>query len=161
MLFVPKLHLRQPVLSYNACGSFTKHPERFQNFRETGNLKHIYIYLYIYTNKLGKACFTHDATYSYSENLAKRTISEKILRERAYEITINPEYDGYRRGLASMVCKFFDKKTRSATKASITEELAQELHMPVIKKFQRRNIYARFKDNIWAADLANILAKSF
>ena len=84
MLFVPKLHLRQPVLSYNACGSFTKHPERIQNFRETGNLKHIYIYLYIYTNKLGKACFTHDATYSYSENLAKRTISEKILRERVF-----------------------------------------------------------------------------
>ena len=76
MLFVPKLHLRQPVLSYNACGSFTKHPERIQNFRETGNLKHIYIY----TNKLGKAYFTHDATYSYSENLAKRTISEKILK---------------------------------------------------------------------------------
>ena len=48
MLFVPKLHLRQPVLSYNACGSFTKHPERIQNFRETGNLKHIYIYIYIY-----------------------------------------------------------------------------------------------------------------
>ena len=49
-----------------------------------------------------------------------------------------------------MVYKFFDKKTRSGV--SVIEQLAEELHKPVIKKFKRRKVYARFKDNIWSAD---------
>ena len=56
---------------------------------------------------------------------------------------------GYQRGLASMVYKFFEKKTGS--EASINEELAQELHKPIINKFKRRKAYERF-NNIWAAD---------
>ena len=39
---------------------------------------------------------------------------------------------------------------------SVSEQLAEELHKPVIKKFKRRKVYARFKDNIWAADLAEM-----
>ena len=70
---------------------------------------------------------------------------------RAYELR-NLKYNGYQRGLASMVYKFFDKKTGSW--ASVNEEWAQELHKPVIKKLKRRKAYAKFKDNIWAADLA-------
>ena len=53
-----------------------------------------------------------------------------------------------------MVHKFFDKETASG--ASVNEELAQELHKPVIKKFKRRKVYTRFKDNIWAADLVDM-----
>ena len=53
-----------------------------------------------------------------------------------------------------MVYQFFDKKTRS--RISVNEQLAEELHKPVIKKFKRRNVYAIFKDNIWAADLAEM-----
>ena len=64
--------------------------------------------------------------------LTKRTISDKVLKDRAYEIVINPKYDGYERGLASMVYKVFDKKIGSGV--SVNEELAQELHKPLIQK---------------------------
>ena len=96
----------------------------------------------------------HDAAYSDSKDLAKRTISDKILKDRAHEIAKIHNYDGYQRTLASMVYKFFDKKTGSGI--SVNEQLAKELHRPPIKKFKRRKVYARFKDNIWAADLAEM-----
>ena len=101
---MPELHLKQPGFTYSACGPFTKHRERIQKFRETGNLKHLY------RNELDKACFAHDAAYSESKDLAKRTISDKILKDGAYEIVRNCNFDGYQRELASMVYKIFDKK---------------------------------------------------
>ena len=72
--FMSKLHLRQPEFVYSTCGPF-KHRERIKKFRETGNLKHLY------RNELVKACITHDAAYCYSKDLAKRTVSDKILKE--------------------------------------------------------------------------------
>ena len=78
--FMPELHLKQPGFTYRADGLFTKPCERIQKFREIVNLKHIY------RNELDKACFAHDAAYSDIKDLAKRTISEKILRDTAYEI---------------------------------------------------------------------------
>ena len=99
-----ELHLKQPGL-YSACGPFSKHLERIQKFRETGNLKHLY------KNELDKACFGHDATYSDSKHLAKRTISDKVMKDRDSEIARNRSYDGCQRALASMVYMFFDKKT--------------------------------------------------
>ena len=122
-------------------------------FRETGNLK------YLYRDELDKSCFAHDAAYSDSKDLAKRTISDKILKDRAQEIARNCGYDEYQRALASMVYKFFDKKTGS--RVSENEQLAEELHKPVTKKFKRRKVYARFKDNIWAADLAEMESLSW
>ena len=74
---MPELHLKQPGFNYNACGSFTKHRERIQKFRKKGNLKHLY------RNELDKTCYVHDAAYADSKDLAKRTISNKILRDRA------------------------------------------------------------------------------
>ena len=62
---------------------------------------------------MDKACFAHDAAYSDSKVLGKRTISDKILKDGAYEIARNCGYDRYQRALASMVYKFFDKKTGS------------------------------------------------
>ena len=56
------------------------------------------------------ACFVHDAAYSESKDLARITISDKFLKNRAYEIARNPKYDGYQRGLPSMVYNFLDKK---------------------------------------------------
>ena len=70
--FMPELHLKQPRFTCSACGTFTKHRERIQKFRETSNLKHLY------RNELDKTCFAHDAAYSDSKDLAKRTISDKI-----------------------------------------------------------------------------------
>ena len=66
--FMPELHLEQPGFTYSACRPFTKHHEGNQKFRETGNLKHLY------RNELDKACFTHNAAYSESKDLAKRTV---------------------------------------------------------------------------------------
>ena len=89
-----------------------------------------------------------------------------------YNIAGNPEYDGYQRGLASMVYKFFDKKSMGSrvkklkytTKPSSLERsssiLADELHKPVIKKFNKRKVYSQFKDNIWGVDLADMQSLS-
>ena len=109
--FMPELHLKQPGFTNSACRPFTSHRERIQNFRETGNLKHLY------RKELEKPCFAHDA-YSDSKESAKRTISDKILKDRAYEITRNRKYDGYQRVLARMVYKFFGKKTASGVSAN-------------------------------------------
>ena len=125
---MPELHLKQPQLTYSACGPFTKHRERIQKFREPGNLKNLY------RNELDKACFAHDAAYSDSKDLAKRTISDKILKDRAHQIARNHGYDGYQRALTSMAYKFFAKETGSG--ANLNEQLAKELHKPVIKKFK-------------------------
>ena len=124
--FMSELHLKQPGFTYSACGPFTKHRERIQKFRETGNLKHLY------RNELGKNCFAHDAAYSASKDLGKWTISDTILKDKAYEVDRNRAYDAYQRALASMVYKFFHKKTGSGI--SLNEQPAEELHKPVIKK---------------------------
>ena len=118
--FMPRLHLKQPGFTYSACGPFSKHRERIQKFRKTGNLEHLY------RNEVDKTCFAHDAAYSDSKDLAERTISDKILKDRPYEIAGNRGYDGYQRTLVSIVYKFFDKKTRSWISAN--EQLSEELH---------------------------------
>ena len=103
--FKSEMHLTQPQFTYSACGSFTKHKQKIQKFKEPGDTN------YIYKNELDKACFTHGAAYSDSKDLTKRTAADIILRNRAFNIAKNPKYDGYQRGLASMVYKFFDKKS--------------------------------------------------
>ena len=77
------------------------------------------------------------------------------MRDKAFEIASNPKYDGYQRGLASMVYKFFDKKSKGSIKFS-NQQLADELHKPIIRKFKRRKIYSSLKDNIWGVDLAGV-----
>ena len=89
------------------------------------------------------------------KDLINRTKSDKFLRDKAYDIASNPEYDGYQRGLASMVYKFFDKKSMGSGIAS-SSILADELHKPIIKKFNKRKVYSQFKDNIWGVDLADM-----
>ena len=74
-------------------------------FKKTGDTN------YIYKNELDKACFAHDAAYSDSKDLTKRTVADKILKDRAFNIAKDTKYDGSERGLASMVYKFFDKKS--------------------------------------------------
>ena len=126
--FMPEIHLKQPQFTYSACGPFTKNKERIQKFNETGDLR------YIYRNELDKACFQHDMAYG---DLAKRIAAYKFLRDKAFNISKDPKYDGYQRGLASMVYKFFDKKTSGGGIKSMpqNEQLAEELHKPIIRKF--------------------------
>ena len=99
------------------------------------------------------------------------TVADKTLRNKAFNIAKDPKYDGYQRGLASMVYKFFDKKSASLmdksrkgsgvtalTNKSLSQnqQLAEEVHKPIIKKSKKRKIHAAFKDNIWGADLADM-----
>ena len=96
--FMPEMHLKQPDFTYSACGPFTKNKG---NFMQTGNTD------FIYKNELDKACFQHDMAYGKSKDLVKRTQSHKVLKDKAFKITSNPEYDGCQRGLASTVYKFW------------------------------------------------------
>ena len=170
--FMPAMHLRQPGFIYCACGPFTKHRERINKFMNTGDTR------FIYKNDLDKACFQHVSAYSDSKDLVKRAQSDKILRDNAFNIAKNPKYDGYQRGLASMVYKFFDKKSfspkdKSSRGSGINKEnkgnslqnsenvlqnsqLANKLHKPIIRKFKKRKVYSSFKDNIWGVDLADM-----
>ena len=146
---MPEMHLRQPQFVYSACRLLTRHKERIKEFKRTGDTR------YIYRNDLVKACFHHDSAYADNKDLINRTEADKVLIDKAYNIASNPEYDGYQRGLASMVYKFFDKKsTGSGFKSSLI--LANELHKPIIKKFDKRKVYSQFKDNIWGVDLADM-----
>ena len=77
--------------------------------------------------------------YGKSKDLAKRTQSKKVLGDKAFRIASDPKYDGYQRGLASMVCKFFDKKSsRSGITNETNYQLADELHKPIIRKFKKK-----------------------
>ena len=147
---MPEIHLRQPQITYSACGPFTKHEQRIQKFKKTGGTN------YIYMKELDKGCFTHDAAYSDSKDLTKRTVVDKILKNKAFYIAKDPKYDGYQRGLASMVYKFFDSKSSGAKLIPQNEQLANELHKPIIQKFEKRRVYSTFKDNIWGVDLADM-----
>ena len=133
---MPEMHLNQPGFTYSACGLFTKNKEKIENFMQTGNTD------FIYRNELDKACFQHDMAYGKTKDLVKRTQSDKVLKDKAFKIASNPKYDGYQRGLASMVYKFFDKKSSLLEKSKgsgiINEpnyQFANELHKPPIRKF--------------------------
>ena len=153
---MPEMHLRQPQFVYSACGPFTRHKERIKKFKQTGDTR------YSYRNELDKACLRHDSAYADNKDLINRTKSDKVLRDKSYNIASNPEYGGYQRGLASMVYKFFDKKSMGSgtAKSSSLErsslKLADELHKPVIRKFDKRKVYSQFKDHIWGVDLADM-----
>ena len=110
-------------------------------------------------NELDKACFQHDIAHGDFKDLKRRTQSDQVLKDKAFKIERNPNYDGYQRGLISMVYKSFDKKSKgSGIKNEIKEnqQLANELHKPSIKKFKKRKVYSSFKDNIWGFDLADM-----
>ena len=119
--------------------------------------------------------------YGDFDGLARRTASSS---DKTFNVAKKPKYDGYQWSLASMVYKFFDKKPTSLADKSVsgnnvttlssksvfnnkikqnwcpldlaTQELAEELHKPVIRKFLKRTVYSTFKDNIWSADIADM-----
>ena len=122
---------------------------------------------FIYRNELDKACYQHDMAYGRPRHLAKRTQKDKILRDKAFKVASNREYDGYQRGLASMVYNFFDKKStgsgaavllanKSATKPNY--QLPNELHRQILRKFKKTKFYS--PDNIFCVDLADMQSLS-
>ena len=134
---MPEMHLKQPWFTYSACGPFTNIKERIQKFKETGDTS------YIYKNELDKVCFQHDIAYRDFKDLARRTPSDKVLKDKAFNIAKNPKYDGYERGLASMVYNFFDKKSKGGgvanNKIKQNLQLAKELHKPIIRNLKKKN----------------------
>ena len=118
-----------------------KNKKRIQKFKEMGDTN------YIYKNELDKAYFQHDMAYGDFKDLARRPAYDKVLRDKAFNIAKNPKYNGYQRGLASMVYKFFDKKSEGSSvniEVKHTEQLAKQL-----------TVHSGFKENIWGADLAD------
>ena len=104
--FMPEMHLKQPKFTYSACGPFTKNKERIQKFKEIGDSR------YIYRNELDKACFQYDMVYRDFKDLAKRTVADKVFRDKVFNIGKDPKYDGYLGGVATIFCKFFLIKNR-------------------------------------------------
>ena len=151
--FMPKMHLRQPGFTYSACGPFTKNKQRIKKFIQTGDTN------YICKNELDKACFQLHMAYAKYKDLEKRTQSHKVLKDGAFAIANNPKYDEYQRGLALIAYKFFDKKSKGSGIENEIEQnlqLANEIHKPIIRKFEKRKVYSSFKNNIWGVDLADM-----
>ena len=138
---MPEMHLKQPRFTYSACGPFTNTD-------------------FTYKNELDKACFHRDMAYGKSKDLIKRTQSDKVLKDKAFKIASNPNCDGYQRGLASMIYKFFDKKSKGRGINEPNYQLPNELYKPVIRQFKKRKVYSSFKDNIWGVDLADMQSLS-
>ena len=149
--FMPDMHLKQSGFTNSACGPFTKNKERIEKLMQWGNTD------FIYRNELDKACFQDDRAYGKSKDLARRTESDKVLRDNAFEIASDPKYDGYQRRLTSMIYNIFDKKSSgSGTATEPNYKLANELHRQIIKKCKKRKVYSYFWDNIWDVDLADM-----
>ena len=92
--------------------------------------------------------------YGDFKDLPKKAVSDKVLRDKPFNIPKNPKCDGYQRGLLSRFCKFFDNKSSGiGVKIEImsNQQLADELHKPIIRKFENRKLCSSFKDNIWCA----------
>ena len=132
--FMSEIHLKQPGFTYSACGPFSKNKEMIEKFMHTGNTD------FILKNDFDKGCFQHDMAYGKFNDLNKRAQLDKVLRDQASEIASNLKYDGYQRGLESMVYKFFDKVTVSGIKNKLKEhqQLVNELHEPIIRTFLKK-----------------------
>ena len=153
---MPETHLKQPRFTYSACGPFTKNKERIQKFKETEDTK------YICKNELDRACFQHDMANWDFKDLRRKTTSDKVLRDKAFNNVKNSKYDGYQRGLASMVYKFFAKTSAGSGVTTFANKkikqnlrLAEELRKP-IRSCKKGTVYSGFKDKIWDADLAHM-----
>ena len=132
--FMPEINVKQLGFSYSACRAFTINKERIQKFKEAEDTN------YIFKKELDKACFQHDMVYGDFKDLARRTVSDKILRDKVFNIAKSPKYDGYQRGLASMVYKFFGKNSAGSgvnmpANNECPLDLPEELHKPIIRKF--------------------------
>ena len=140
-----EMHLRQSGFTYSACEPSTRNKKKIQKFMQTGDTNDIY------KNELDKASFPHDMASGKYKELQKRAQSNKVLKDKAFEIANNPRYDGYQKGLVSMTYKFFDKKSKGIgikNEIKENEQLATELHKSIIRKFKKRKV--------WGVDLTDM-----
>ena len=99
------------------------------------------------------------------DNKYKDAVNRKqsgiVLKNKSLKIAVDSKVNGYQRGLAAIVYKFFNERTKRSgieNKGNLQTnlQLAEELHKPIIRSFERRNVYFSFKDNTWSADLADM-----
>ena len=127
--FMPEMHLWDPkVKKYSACGPFTRHQQRINDFMKDGKLRHIA------KNRLDAACFQHDSAYNKYKDSLNRKISDGVLKNKALKIALDPKVNGYQRVLTSMFSKFFNERTKAM--GLNNKILAKELHKPIIKNFK-------------------------
>ena len=138
-----EMHLRQPGFTYSACRLLTKNIETKQKFKQTG------VPRYIYQKELNKACFLPGRAFGDFKDSTRRIASDKILRDKAFNIAKNSKYDEYQRGPRSMFYNVFGKTTfggaatlgnKSAMKDKImsNKDLVEDLHKPIIRKFKKK-----------------------
>ena len=112
-------------------------------FKETEDTNHIY------KNELDKACFQHDMACGGFKDLARRTASDKVSRDKAFSVSKISKYDIYERGLASMVYKFFDKKSKGSgvTNNEVKQnlQLVKQLNKPIIRNFKKEQFILDLK----------------
>ena len=94
--FMPGMLLKELSFTYSACGLFWK---RRKNWKVYANWK----YKHYLEKKYDKACFQHYIAYGKSKDFVKRTQSDKVLKNKVFKIASDPKYDGYQRGLGSVV----------------------------------------------------------
>ena len=141
------MHLIKTAFTYNACGPFTKNKERINKFKETEDSR------YSHQNEPDKVCFQHDMAYRDFKELNRRTGADKVFCDKAFNIAKDGKYDGYQCGIASIVYIFFNKKTSaSGTKNIPNKELVEELHRPIIRKFDKGKVHSPFIDNVCGVD---------
>lgn len=149
--FIPEIHLRQHGFTY------ADHYKniRIQKFKEIGYLRHIY------QKELHKAYFQQDRAQGAYKDISRKIAFSKVLSVKAFAIASNTQYNGYLRGLSSMVNKFYERKSRDTATYIVTgivseyEQLSNELHKTITKIFEKRKVSSSLQDNIWDVDFRN------
>ena len=99
--FMPEMHLKQPGFVFSTCGPFTKN-EEWKNVKKQ-EIRDIFIKM----NQI-KLVFNYEMAYGDFKDWNRRTVADKVIHDKAFNIAKNPKYDGNQCGPASMLYKFFD-----------------------------------------------------
>ena len=133
---------------YSFCGPGTKYQQRAREG-------------YNGINELDSMCKLHDKFYDENTDTKVRNISDLALAHRADEIANNPVYDAIQRKDANFISKIMKTKAKFGFGLSLppttwNEDLADELHAPVKRKFQRRHVISYGVDDVWSCDLVEM-----
>ena len=140
--FMPEMHFKQPRFTQSACGIFNKSKETIQKLKKTGDTS------YIYKTELDKAWFQHDMAYRAYKDLTIRAASDNVLRDKAFNTAKSTKYERYQQGMAPMIYRSFYKKSESGgvnIPLQFNEQLAKELHKPVIRNFIKKQFIRYLK----------------
>ena len=140
-----EMHSRLPGFTYSACGPFTRNKEKIQKFKETGDSR------YIYQNELDKTWFQHDMAYGDFKNLIRRTASNNILHDKAFNTAKFPTYDDIKKVLLQWFINFLIKIIQAE---QLKNQLKNYTNNWKIKK--KMKIQSAFIDNISGTDLADL-----